>query len=329
MKKINCLSMCTDKNWKWFAEKIENKKSYKWTFINNNPQNFLERIFKKFNIAKYRAAFQSAQGNVDFVVSHLPDYTAWNAFFLKKKENTFHLAYSFNFTLLPKGLKKKFMKIQFEKIDKFTVYSNFEKTLYSKYFEIPIEKIDFLHLGLGRPKVTINKKQQGDYICAVGGEGRDYKTLIEVASTMPEIKFIIVARPKNLKNLKTPSNVKLLYNIPIDEVFNLIKHSKFAIVPLLHSEVPCGHITMVYTMHLGKAQIVTNSEGVRDYIKDDFNGLFYEAGNKEDLKEKIEKLYENEVKLLFLEKNAFNFANQYCTEERNVKYFEKILKSKN
>ena len=320
--------MVSDETWTWFKEKIKNQEKFSWEFFNPKPKSLVNRLIKKPNIARIVSCYKSVNSleeNNSILVSHLPDYSAWSSFFYRKKYRIFHLAFSFNFTILPKGIKKSFMIQQFRKIDRFTVYSNFERQLYSEYFNIPIEKIDFIHIGLGVPKATQNPMMENDYICAIGGEGRDYKTLIETAKKMENIQFVIVTRPENLRGLEIPNNVKVHYNIPIDDVFNIIKNSKFAIVPLLHSEVPCGHITMVNTMHLGKAQIVTDSEGIKDYIKNGYNGMTYEAGNSEQLKSRIIELLIDKEKLEKLEKNSFKFANEFCTETKNVNYFENIL----
>src|SRR3546814_15688074 len=45
----------------------------------------------------------------------------------------------------------------------------------------------------------------GDYIGAIGGNARDYPTLVAAARQMPEVTFVLVARPENLRNLDLPA----------------------------------------------------------------------------------------------------------------------------
>ena len=332
MKKIGCISMAVNSSWKWFQDKIENKREYEWKFYNSAPKNIFEKYIKKPNLARLRACFSAGRdykkGKIEILVSHLPIYTAWSEYFSgKKKDNRFHLAFSFNFTNMPNEKQAKFMRKQFKKVDRFTVFSNYEKNFYSKYFEIPIEKIDMIHWGVAKPEIVeMERVIKGDYVCAIGGEGRDYKTLALAAEKLPNIKFVIVAREKNLEGINFSENVEVYTNLPLDKTMNILKNSLFAIVPLVTRTTPCGHVTIVSAMHLGKAQIVTYSEGVTDYIKDRETGIFTEDKNSEDMIKKIDELYNNRELREKIEINAEKFAGEYCTEEANVRYFEDILK---
>jgi glycosyltransferase involved in cell wall biosynthesis len=326
--------MVTDNSWKWFQEKIENRNDYIWKFYNPLPKNIIEKYIKKPNLARLRACYNAGsdykKGKTEILVSHLPIYSAWTEYFAgEKKKERFHLAFSFNFTTMPNEKQTKFMKEQFKKIDRFTVFSNYERNFYSNYFNIPIEKIDMIHWGVAKPKIVeMDRVIQGEYVCAIGGEGRDYRTLALAAKQLPNIKFVIVAREKNLVGIEFSENVEIYKNIPLDKTMNIMNNSTFAIVPLESRTTPCGHVTIVSAMHLGKAQIVTYSEGVTDYIKDRETGLFTEDKNSNDMKYKIEELYNNKELREKIEVTAKQFAERYCTEEANVEYFEKVLKEK-
>ena len=332
MKSIGCVSMAVDSSWRWFQNKIENKDGYNWKFYNSAPKNIIEKYIKKPNIARLRACFNAGndlkRGNTEILVSHLPIYAAWSEYFAgKKRRESYHLAFSFNFTSMPDKKQTEFMKKQFKKIDRFTVFSNYEKKFYSEYFEIPIEKIDMIHWGVAKPKIEVMERViSGEYVCAIGGEGRDYKTLASAAEKLPKIKFVIVAREKNLAGINFSDNVEVYTNLPLNKTMDIMNNSKFAVVPLETRTTPCGHVTMVSAMHLGKAQIVTYSEGVTDYIKDRETGLFTENQNVNDMKEKIEELWNNDELRKDIEVKAEKFAEEKCTEEANVKYFEEVLK---
>ncbi|OQW69588.1 MAG: hypothetical protein BVN34_04575 [Proteobacteria bacterium ST_bin12] len=94
---------------------------------------------------------------------------------------------------------------------------------------------------------------------------------------------------------------------------------------MLHSQVPCGHVTIVSTMFFNKAIVVTNSLGVQDYIFDDKTGLFCEPKNADDLSEKIEMLWDDSIKNTQLSEAGFAFAQANCTEKTAINYFADFL----
>ena len=132
--------------------------------------------------------------------------------------------------------------------------------------------------------------EQGDYVCAIGGNARDYGTLIEAARLMPHIRFVCVIRPNSLRGLDIPTNVAVHTNLPFGQAMNILAHSRFMALPLLHSQVPCGHVTMVAAMHLGKAFVITDSEGVRDYVQDGYNAIAVPPGSAGALVDATERL---------------------------------------
>ncbi len=74
---------------------------------------------------------------------------------------------------------------------------------------------------------------------------------------------------------------------------NILFYSRFMVLPLVGTEVPCGHVTLVAAMHLGKAYVITESAGIRDYAKDGFNALTVRYGSLDDLVGAIVRLWDN------------------------------------
>ena len=132
-------------------------------------------------------------------------------------------------------------------------------------------------------------------MCAIGGNARDYGTLLEAARLTPQIRFVCVVRPNSLRSLDIPSNVTVHTNLPSGQAMNILLHSRFMVLPLLHSEVPCGHVTIVAAMHLGKAFVITDSEGVRDYVQDGHNAMTIPARSAAALAEATERLWRSPV----------------------------------
>ena len=97
------------------------------------------------------------------------------------------------------------------------------------------------------------------------------------------------------------------------------------VLPLNSSEVPCGHVTIVAAMHLGKAMIVTASSGVEDYVLANENALVSPAKDANALSASIEKLWEEEDLCARLGANGKAFALEKCSERKVTEHFEAYL----
>ena len=72
------------------------------------------------------------------------------------------------------------MASTFTQVDRFVTYSTLERSLYADYFGIDPARIDVVLWGVGQPPVDSSKAplEPGDYICALGGNARDYRDII-------------------------------------------------------------------------------------------------------------------------------------------------------
>jgi len=261
------------------------------------------------------------------VVSHDPTVTFSLEHFLRwNGYRGAHLAYSFNYPFLPTGLKKWVHNKAFETVTRFVIYSTLERTVYHQKFGIPLDKLDFVHWGVNPPPPDdSNPIVRGDYVCAIGGNARDYATLVAAMRRLPDIKLVMVVRPHNLVGLDLPKNVQVLTNIPLKDATNVLRHCRFMALPLIGPDVPCGHVTLVNAMHLGKAFAITRSSGVVDYVRDGENAIMCTAGSVDDMTGAIERLWHDRALCLRLGEEGRLFANEYCTEKRIVSNFQRIL----
>ena len=235
-----------------------------------------------------------------------------------------HLACSFNFTNLPTGKNRVLMAASYRQVRKFLTYSTVERTLYAEYFGIPLEKIDMLHWAVHPPAIdpASTPIESGDYICALGSQARDYGTLFAAIEKLPHIKLVVVANLESIHDLHFPSNVKVHMDIPRERALNILQHSRFMVLPLRDSRVPCGHVTIVSAMFFGKAIIVTDSTGVHDYIQDRHNGLFYDSRDVAALRLKVDMLWNDSAQAAVLASAARAFAYLHCTHVSAVNYFK-------
>jgi FkbM family methyltransferase len=81
------------------------------------------------------------------------------------------------------------------------------------------------------------------------------------------------------------------------------------------------------SMLLKKPVIGTNSGGTPELIREGFNGLLYEAGDWEQLAEKIEFLIENKDKMKEFGENGYRYAKENFTREECGGRIYKLLKN--
>jgi glycosyltransferase involved in cell wall biosynthesis len=303
--RVVCATASRRTEWRWFESAFAGR--MEWEFFHSDLP---------MTRQAWRAAKQARHASL--LITHDPKMTARCALFARLQGvHTPHVAWSFNFSTLPTGFKRFLMTRAFTTVDRFVVYSTMEKMLYSDYFSIAEHKIDVELWGGGQPVVASaeNPIISGDYICAIGGNSRDYATLMMAMAQLPDIPLVAVMRPSNVEGLTVPPNVIVKLNAPLEETNNILKFGKFMVLPLNGKSIPCGHVTLVIAMHLGKAIIVTDSTGVADYVRDGENAILCKANSVSDLAVKIRRLWEDSPLCEKLGTNGRLFATTHCSEE--------------
>jgi glycosyltransferase involved in cell wall biosynthesis len=328
--------VCTtfyDPEWRWLEANL-NAAKISFEFTKLVDHGFLRKMFP-VNIARLHASLEAVKlarrTGAKAVVAHGPTLAAWCAIFAQMLDLRIPiLAHSFNFTTLPSLMKRYVFSFAFSRIDRFVVFSSVERALYAKAFWLSAEKFDVVLWGVKPPHVDSLEMplEGGDYICAIGGNARDYATLLESARQLPELRFVVVVRPESLRGLDIPPNVSVRTNLPIGMAMNILMYSRFMVLPLVNSEVPCGHVTLVAAMHLAKALIITDSLGVSDYVRHDNNALTVPAASANELTAAIKRLWTDSALCGRLGENGKKFATKECTEERIAQHFLKWLQSR-
>jgi glycosyltransferase involved in cell wall biosynthesis len=217
---------------------------------------------------------------------------------------------------------EKFSKIYTNNVDMFISPSQF---LINKFLDnkIPDNKICLLRhfIELDEYKPNFNP---GEYILFFGRlhAQKGAKTLIEAVSELPNVNLVIVGTGEEEEELlelvtkKKAKNIKILGARYGEELKNIIKNSSFVIVPSVWYEN--APFSVIESFALGKPVIASNLGGLPEMINDGKNGLLFNPGDIEDLREKINSLYHNPCAIrsmglaarLFVEKN-FSPENHY------------------
>src|SRR5690606_34343271 len=137
----------------------------------------------------------------------------------------------------------------------------------------------------------------------------------------------VVCRPHNVEGLDIPPNVHVRTNIPRHEAYNIMRYSRGVVISLRGTTVPCGHGTLVRGMYMGIPLIVSDTQGVADYVRHDETALLAELGNASSFAQQMRRLWENPRLGTEIADRARFFARNTCSEENVTRYFEQYLDS--
>jgi glycosyltransferase involved in cell wall biosynthesis len=320
-KRIVVLHDNANPEWRWVAHHLH---EFQWEFIqapvaSGGWRNKIERLRVAWNAAK-----QSHRA--DLLLTF--DEGLCAALVLARiamGKGPPLVSYYFNFDRLRGGMKQARQSFLFRKVDRFVVSSTVERTLYSVHFGIDPARFDFIHWGVKAPVASDFRVGVQDYVCAVGGNSRDYVMLMQVAAARPHMPFVVVARPANLEGLNVPANVTTLTNIPYGDAMTVVAGARAMALPLVTTETPCGHVTIVSAFYLGCPLVTTRSTGVDDYVIDSETGLVVAQGSAAEMGTALDRLWTDRPLADRLAATAKIFAETHCTEANYPAHVRRLL----
>lgn len=329
--RIACVTEKPDPAWVWLEGKIAWRRPLHWTFFRPSSRGVIDRALKRPLTGRllegWRLRQGARRGAFDLIVTHLPYVAAWMSDIVGADAGgAKRLAFAFNFTDVPEGAQLARMKRSFARIDRFTVFSTLERGLYASRFGIPSERIDLALWGANAPlEAPLPRTIDGRYVVALGGEARDYALYADVARMTPDITFVAITRPSSLAGVSLPGNFRHFVNLPWAEAWSLVFHADVAVVPLRDDLAPNGMVTFVGGMHLGKAQIVTRSEGLSDYAIDGETALVTPPRDAAAMKSALDRLLGDKGLAGRIGAGARAFAAEHCSEKSTIAYFADYL----
>jgi glycosyltransferase involved in cell wall biosynthesis len=196
---------------------------------------------------------------------------------------------------------------------------------YSELFKLKDKHFYLLHdcYGNGIAYKSEITKNEGYVFCG-GSNGRDWNTLVKVASLLPDIHFVIVGPNKNILGEKYPTNIDFKYDIPYSQFNQLMTNCSLLALPL-NTEAPAGLIVLFSAGLLSKAVVTTNNVTMREYIESGVNGILVDKGNSTILAEEIKLLFLDANKQKEYGKELFNKVKQLGSPNAYVKQLIEII----
>ncbi len=192
-------------------------------------------------------------------------------------------------------------------IDRFFVYSTWQKDFIEKRWGLPAERViftpfmvdaDFFAPAPGLeldPALARNPAQA--LICAVGLEFRDYPTLIEAVRGL-DVQVVIAAASPWSKRADSTAGQTIPANVGVRrfsqyELRALYAASEFLVMPLYPVHFQAGVTAILEAMAMGKAVICTRTPGQTDVIVENETGLYVPPGDPLALRESIQWLLDH------------------------------------
>lgn len=301
-------------DWRWLADYVPSDR-FTWTFRNGNLFGRREHVWLPYAIKALRHV-----KDYDLVVSHHPYMTLWVAFAMRLLGITKpHLAFSFNHgnKRFFQGVRLYIAKRVLPEVAHFWVYSNSERELFHRLYDIPVEKQSFSHWAVTPPdydpELPEDLKRLQPYISCLGRNNRDYRTFFAAMAETPA-NAVVVCSPQSIQGLSVPPNVTVLQNIPLKEAMTILHGALFNVVPIQDASTGAGHMTIVNAMQYGKAQLLTDVSTVRDYFRGGEHGLWVDLHSVESMRIGIARLLEDVAFRERCERNALEFAEQWFSE---------------
>jgi glycosyltransferase involved in cell wall biosynthesis len=168
--------------------------------------------------------------------------------------------------------------------------------IYTELFQLKDKRFYLLHDCYGNDIEYINIITKNDgYVFCGGSNGRDWSTLVKVASLLPDIPFIVVGPNKNVLGEVYPDNIDFYYDIPYNQFKLLMANCSLLALPL-NTEAPAGLIVVFSAGLLSKAVVTTDNVTMREYIKSGVNGTLVKKGDFKEFAEKIKLLFNDSKK---------------------------------
>lgn len=196
---------------------------------------------------------------------------------------------------------------------------------------IDINELDYSIINkLGLPK---------EYICTVGRPSyqKNIEFMVDVVynlkKSIPQIHLVIMGVGEyspnldivkiKIKELKLSSNITLVKWIRRKDIFSIINKSILYTSTSRYEGLP---YSVIESLALSKAGVVTNCDGNRDLIKNKINGYLIEDNNIDVMASRISSLLLDEKIRKKFEKNSFDMFNKNFNLENNISKLEEIYK---
>jgi glycosyltransferase involved in cell wall biosynthesis len=284
---------------------------------------FMQEIISRENYIKFKNSTHLILSNDRIACSIIPVMIILKLF-NKIPNITFFALGIFNentSNIFVKSFKKITLRILISLVDNIIFLGEGEYNFVKNNFPEYEKKLNFLPFcvdnSFWKTEHKLETEKKG--ILFIGNDGkRDYKKLIEIAKSFPEINFTFVTTMITENEVKE-KNIQLIrghwnHNILGDTDLRLLyKKAKITILPLVESLQPSGQSVALQSMSVGTPVFISKTQGFWDLNKFSHleNIVLAERNDIEDWKNLIEEYYNDERLLSKISSSAKKTVQQY------------------
>jgi len=200
-----------------------------------------------------------------------------------------------------------------------------QKKHYDIHFPFLAARSYYVPFGVDEQYFKPKEYSHENYILSIGYKNRDWETLIAAFSRIKTDTVLKIVGPKKLK-IRLEPNICVKPYVPIKLLKELIAKAKFIVIPLVNLPYAHGQMTLLQSMAMGKAVIVTNTASSVDYVKDGEDAILVKRNDVQDMKNKIEFLLNNPDLAIRIGENARKSIQNKFTEKHMAEGIYEAIK---
>ncbi len=204
------------------------------------------------------------------------------------------IAWTFNIGALPTGLKRRLSAFALKRVDAVIVHSVAEIEECAACFALPREKIVFVPLQRVVAEPVAQEEAAEPYMLAMGSANRDYRLLFDVLRRAP-VRTVVIAGPHAVHGLDIPACVEVRSGLTLAQCHAALQGARVSVIPVANATTASGQVTLLDSMGMGRATIVTRCPGSVDYVVDGETALLVAPGDRDDLARAIARLWEDDA----------------------------------
>lgn len=177
-------------------------------------------------------------------------------------------------------------------------HAHVQESYYKRHLRYLIDRICFVPFGVDTEFFFPAQCVAKPMILAFGSIKRDYGTLLSAWRSLefekPELVIVGVDNMRQLGLKDLPKNTRVINRVSIDVLKKMMAEAMFVVIPLPYFGYSYGQMSLLQSMSMGKAVIVTKTPSTIDYVRDCVDAVFAEPYDIADMATKLEFLLRNQ-----------------------------------
>ncbi len=193
-------------------------------------------------------------------------------------------------------------------LDGIIYHASVQRDYYERH--LPWVPARFIPFGVDSEFFQPAEEETEDYVVATGHFQRDYRTLMEAWRRLPsgKIRLKILGLEQIQGNL--PAGVELVDWMPIQEFKRAVARARFVVLPLNYQKFAYGQMSLLQSMAMGKAVIVSRVPGTVNYVNEGNDALMVEPEDPGEMARQVEALWDDPGRAASLGKAARETAER-------------------